>query len=569
MIRIDIKSFTYPGRQAPSLQGISLEIRPAERLLITGPTGCGKSTLLKCINGIIPHTSEGVLIGDIIVNGRNTKETSLAEMARIVGMVQQNPDDQIFSPSVEDEVAFGPENLCLPAEEIDRRIHRALERVGMAGYRIHRVNALSGGQKQRVVIAAMLAMEPQVLLLDEPASQLDPKGARDILSVIADINQKSGCTIVLVEHRIHEVAHLVDRFIIMDKGRVILDADKKQVLKEHLHTFHRLGLRLPETVELFHRLKMDAQPQTPEDALVFLKKVMGAGNKALPEDTYTKVTKGRTAEVSPSPVVQAENLCFGYERDRWILKDVNFHVEQGEVVALIGNNGSGKSTLLLHMCGLLEPGRGHIRVCGRKTGDTRPETLVGEVAVVFQDPGLMLCCDTVGQEIAFGPGNLGVGDIEVKQRVDEALQVMTLESVVSRSPQSLSGGQRVRAAVASVISMNPKLLLLDEPTSGQDKRNINSLMHYLKQRAENGLTSVFVTHDMETALKYADRVVVMDKGRILANGDPARVLGDVDILEGTSLVPPQVLTLSAGLGLPLSFSVKELAEYLKPVLENV
>ncbi|MEJ2660781.1 MAG: ATP-binding cassette domain-containing protein, partial [Desulfobacteraceae bacterium] len=224
--------------------------------MITGPTGCGKSTLLKCINGIIPHSSEGTMTGDVIVDGSNTKDVPLADMAKTVGLVQQNPDDQIFSLVVEDEVGFGPENLCLPAQEIEHRIALALEQVAMAEYQKKSVHALSGGQKQRVAIASMLAMQPAVLLLDEPASQLDPKGAREVLSVIAKINAEKKCTVVLVEHRIHEVAHLVDRIIVMDKGAVVLDADKNDVFKHHIDLFYRLGLRLPETIELFHRLKL-------------------------------------------------------------------------------------------------------------------------------------------------------------------------------------------------------------------------------------------------------------------------------------------------------------------------
>lgn len=567
MIRIDIRSFTYPGRRTPALQNVSLEIRPGERLLITGPTGCGKSTLLKCINGIIPHSSEGVLAGEITVNGINTQEASMARVASMVGMVQQNPDDQIFSLSVEDEVAFGPENLHLPAKEIDRRIDRALRRVGMAGYRRHRVTALSGGQKQRVVIAAMLAMEPAVLLLDEPASQLDPKGARDILSVIAEINRKSGCTIVLVEHRIHEVAHLVDRFVIMDNGRVILDADKGQVFRKHLHVFQRLGLRVPDIVELFHRLNLEDIPQTTEAALAVLRKFISTGRTLPPWHSKAGREVGETGH--PIPAVKIENLWFAYEEQHWKLRAVNFQVEKGEVVALIGNNGSGKSSLLLHICGILKPGKGQVSLFGKKIGKVRPAALVGDVAVVFQDPGLMLCCDTVGEEIAFGPCNMGLGHMDIQQRVDEALQVMTIEAVVSRSPQSLSGGQRLRTAVASVLSMKPKLLLLDEPTSGQDKKNITSFMTYLKQRSKKGLTIVFVTHDMETALKYADRIIVMNDGTVLANGEPADVLCDFDILEETSLEPPQVLKLSAGLGLPPVYSIKELADRLKAVIENV
>jgi energy-coupling factor transport system ATP-binding protein len=467
--------------------------------LITGPTGCGKSTLLKCINGIIPHTSEGTMAGDVIVNGVNTKDVPLADLARKVGLVQQNPDDQIFSLVVEDEVGFGPENLCLPIEEIEQRIALALEQVAMAEYRKKSVHALSGGQKQRVAIASILAMQPAALLLDEPASQLDPKGAQEVLSVIAKINAETKCTIVLVEHRIHEVAHLVDRIIVMDKGAVVLDAEKNDVFNNHIDLFYRLGLRLPETIELFHQLKLGGVPLTTDDALDMLDKQMNAY-----QGPRTVAPSNRTAKrinTHEVPAIEIDNVWFAYEgRQNWIIKGVNLKIGPGEMVALLGNNGSGKSTLLLHMCGLLKPCKGNVSLFGKSIGSMKPESLVGDVAVVFQDPGLMLFCDTVWKEVCFGPNNLKIEDKEIKIRAREALNVMTLEDLLPEPPQALSGGQRLRAAVASVLSMKPGILLLDEPTSGQDKRNIISLMEHLKNLSGNNITSVFITHDMETAL---------------------------------------------------------------------
>jgi energy-coupling factor transport system ATP-binding protein len=567
MIACKQLSFTYPGKTEPVLRNVHLEIDSGECVLITGPTGCGKSTLLKCINGIIPHASEGTMTGDVIVNGVNTKDAPLADLASKVGLVQQNPDDQIFSLVVEDEVGFGPENLCLPVEEIERRIALALEQVGMAGYRKKSVHALSGGQKQRVAIASMLAMRPAVLLLDEPASQLDPKGAQGVLSVISKINIKTKCTIVLVEHRIHEVARLVNRIIVMDKGAVVLDADRNDVFKNHIDLFSRLGLRLPETIDLFHRLKLGGMPLTADDALNMLDKQINAMAPGVPAPSNRTVVIIKNNDV---PAIELDQIWFSYEKRRnWIIKGMDLKIGQGEIVAVLGNNGSGKSTLLLHMCGILKPGKGHVSLFGKKIERMKPESLVGDVAVVFQDPGLMLFCDTVWKEVCFGPGNLKIERKEIEKRARKALNVMTLEDQSSEPPQALSGGQRLRAAVASVLSMNPRIILLDEPTSGQDKRNITSFMAHLQNLSDNNITSVFITHDMETAMRFADRIIILDSGRLIANGTPAALLDDVDILNKTSLQAPQTVTLSTKLGLAPSFCVDDLAKTLKSVMAHV
>jgi energy-coupling factor transport system ATP-binding protein len=287
----------------------------------------------------------------------------------------------------------------------------------------------------------------------------------------------------------------------------------------------------------------------------------------------TVAPSNRTAKrikTNEAPAIEIDDVWFAYEeRQNWIMKGVDLKIGPGEMVALLGNNGSGKSTLLLHMCGILKPGKGNVSLFGKSIGRMKPESLVGDVAVVFQDPGLMLFCDTVWKEVCFGPNNLKIEDKEIKRRAREALNVMTLEDLLPEPPQALSGGQRLRAAVASVLSMKPRILLLDEPTSGQDKRNITSFMEHLKNLSDNNITSVFITHDMETALKFADRIIILDNGRIIANGKPAALFADLDILNKTSLQTPQTFTLSTKLGLAPSFCVDDLAKTLKSVMAYV
>lgn len=550
--------FTYPGRKKPTLQDINLTVRQGEFILLTGPTGCGKSTLLKLLNGLIPHQSGGKLTGQVIVNGIDTLKTDMRKLTRQVGLVFQNPDDQLFATVVEDEVAFGPENFGLPREEIGRRIQEALRRVKMDDLCQAGTNELSGGQKQRVAIASMMAMQPKVLALDEPISQLDPVGADEVLNVIKELNTFLGTTIILVEHRIHEVAHLADRIIIMNGGQVVLDQPVRQALRD-VAVFHRYGLRVPEGVELFADLKLPETPLAVVEAVKKLKNVFTSSKTDRPvRIPPTSGERKRTGEV----VVKIQGLRYTYDPSRGeALRGVNLEVREGERVALMGNNGSGKSTLLLHLAAILKPSSGTVEVLGENIRTKDPYFLAGQVGIVFQNPDLMLFCDTVRDEVEFGPRNLKFSSQEIELRRVEALSAMTITDLAEDPPMALSKGQRLRTAVASVLAMQPRLLLLDEPTTGQDKMHIDAMMDFLSKFYSSG-TLVFCTHDVETVIKYATRVVVMNEGHIIADGEPRDVFSSPEILTRAALRPPQSLLISQGLGLTPAFTVDELKELL-------
>jgi len=563
MIVIEDLWYTYPGRSVPTLKGIDLTIREGEFVLVTGPTGCGKSTFLKTLNGIIPHESGGGMRGTVRIGNFNTVDSSMMELAPLTSLVLQNPDDQIFSTVVEDEIAFGPENLCFPKSEIDRRVQDSLGVVGMSDHRFAPTSTLSGGQKQRICIASMLAMQPQVMALDEPISQLDPKGAAEVMHTIRDLNRDQNMTIVLVEHRLHDVAHLVDRIIVMDGGRIVLDEPRSKAF-EHIGVFHRLGLRVPETVELFHRLGYDDRPLLVDDAMEILGK--RSGNRAC-----VPASPSVSPSVSPScpdgsstykqsgtgnPAISIRDVWSGYEKNKMVLKGIDLAIHEGERVALMGTNGSGKSTLLLHLAAMLKPDKGRIGIFGLDTGSKDPYSFAGRVGLVFQNPDLMLFCDTVDEEIRFGPSNLRLVDME--QKVMNSLAAMEIFDLKDDSPQALSRGQRLRTAVASVLSMEPELMLLDEPTTGQDKVHIEQMMEYFVKK---GTTLVFCTHDIETAMKYATRVIVMNDGTVIADGDGREIFMDSGILERASLKQPPTLQIACKLGCR-AFSVDELVEVL-------
>lgn len=500
MIEIKNLSYRYPGRYDWALKGITLSIKQGEFVLLTGPTGCGKSTLLKCLNGIIPHESIGEFSGEVIVNGMDTREYPIRILAQQVGLVFQNPDEQIFSTRVINEVAFGPENLCLCRAEITRRVQWALEKVSMTDYLYASTDSLSGGQKQRVAVASVLALGPKVLVLDEPISQLDPQGAEEVLSVVKRLSDE-GMTVILVEHRIHEAARWVDRVVVLDGGKIVLDKPAGRAFKQ-IALFKKLGLRVPRAIGRH-----------------------GALNR-LPE--HTSRTPASCKPSKDGKIVEIRDLWFSYEskgsarEKRWALRGINLDIFEGEIVGVMGNNGSGKSTLLYHLAGIYRPQRGSVKIAGRLTKKHSAYELAGTVGIVFQNPSLMLTCDTVYDEVSFGPKNLRLSKEERKQRVVKSLAAMELESLKDCHPQALSGGQRLRCAVSAILSMDPQLILLDEPTSGQDIHHIRKLMEVCRELAAQGHTVVFITHDLEVALAYANRIVVMDGGMISADFTPAR-----------------------------------------------
>ncbi|AKB82291.1 ATPase component of general energizing module of ECF transporters [Methanosarcina barkeri 3] len=579
MIEIKDLWYTYPGRSEPTLKGINLRVEKGEFVLLTGPTGCGKSTLLKTLNGIIPHESGGIFSGSVKVKGMETTESNQIEISKEVGLVFQNPDDQIFSTTVEDEVAFGPENLCFERKEIDRKVEEALQIVGMSGHRLASTNSLSGGQKQRICIASMLAMTPELLAMDEPVSQMDPRGTHEVLNTVRELNRKLKTTILLVEHRLHELAPFVDRIVIMDDGQIVFDQPASKAF-DHLEVFYRLGLRIPEPVELCHSLGIKASPLSVSGALALLdtddfkKNISVSQSSPNPEESTVVIknssrrastennnsknnnSENNNSENDGDSIVLIQDLWSGYEKNKMVLKGIDLEINKGERIAIMGTNGSGKSTLLLHLAAILKPDKGSVKVFGEDTRSKNPYSFAGKVGFVFQNPDLMLFCDSAEEEARFGPVQLKYSNIE--ERVKNSLEAMSILPFRHDLPQALSRGQRLRTAVASVISINPKLILLDEPTTGQDRMNIEQMMDFFKN---NNSTLIFCTHDIEVAMSYATRILVMNDGKIIADGKGKEVIKDTESLRKASLTQPPVVEIANHLGIN-AFSVKELVKTL-------
>jgi energy-coupling factor transport system ATP-binding protein len=580
LIEISKLSYTYPGRAEASLAEVDLSVGAGEFVLVSGPTGCGKSTLLRTLNGIIPHDSGGKVEGSVKVLGRDTREAGVVWLSSRVGLVFQGPEDQLFSSSVEDEVAFGLENLRVESGEIAGRVRWALEEVGLAPESDVPVAELSGGQKQRLAIASVVAMRPRVIALDEPLSQLDPAGAEQVLEVLVRLGRDLGIAVVLVEHRMDHVVPLADRVVLMERGRIVLDCPADRAFDDP-GLYERLGLRLPEPLELMRKLGRKEKPRSAEEAVRVLREKRG--QEPFVRSTLSGLQAKGSCPLFSEPVVELRNVSVRYSRrGPEVLTGLNLTVYRGETVAVMGPNGSGKSTLLYTILGELRPWSGWGRVLGEDVTRGRRRRLGAEVGMLLQNPDLMLLAERVEEEVSAGPVNLGLTRAEVERRTAQVMKALGLEGLSAEPPLALSRGQRLRVALASILSMTPGLLLLDEPTTGQDRYQIESMMDHLvgaregDENPEDGKGDrspnrkapvpfsavIFCTHDVRTAGRYADKVVVLAGGRVRVVGSAAEVFSDGEAMKEAHLHPPVALDIARGLGLEGVASVEELARRL-------
>lgn len=544
-------TFTYKYRQEASITDVSLQVEAGDFLLLTGPTGCGKSTLLKTLNGLIPHESGGSLTGQVLVGGTDTQGCSIAQLSRMVGMVFQSPDDQIFSTTVFDETAFILENMGLSGDEICLRAEEALAWVGLPEKRNASVHTLSGGQKQRLALASVLAAKPRILALDEPISQLDPQGADALLSVLRSVNQILGTTVIIVEHRLHEVMPLCRKVAIMDRGRLIWQGSRQEAYRQP-ELFQALGLRLPQTVSICRQLDVTPRSESIADAAAAIRRQYHISVWEKQEHSAAV----HRDEPSVSPAVQVENLSFRYTPGKGplILDDINLTIPQGKFIMLMGNNGAGKSTLLHLIGGLLAPQHGCIRVLAEKS-----RGISAKVGMVLQNPDFMLFNPTVRREIAFAPGKREVWT-PACQLLSEHLG---LTEMANDFPLALSRGQRLRVAIAAVLARRPEVLLLDEPTTGQDIGHIEDIASLLQDFTRQGGTIIFCTHDTEVASRYGDQVIVMSRGRVLAQAPPREIFLQDELTRDAGLKPPAAMLMARALFGGTALTVKEVVDYVR------
>lgn len=474
MIRVGRLSVAYGAVRV--LQDVNLEIEQGEFVLVTGPSGCGKSTLALALSGLIPNSTPARIIGQVEINDLNTQNCSLREIVQQVGIVLQNPSSQLFHLRVEDEIAFGPRNLGLDDSEVFARTDWALKATGLNALRERKPSELSGGQKQCVAIASMLAMRPKILVLDEPTASLDVPSTRRVLDTLKSLNNEHGVTIVIVEHRLADVARMANRVILMDKGQIVMDGLPDSILYD------------PSLQDKFGMRRMTNEPQVAWETLI---KVEG------------KNPNGR------KPLLTLENVSAGYNRSK-VIQDINLALYPGDFVALVGNNGTGKSTLGLVAAGLLKPLSGTVRYLD----GVKPRPGL-DVAMLFQNPTDQLFTDSVDEEVAFGPRNYDRFSPDLHH---EILLEADLLAFTKRRPLMLSVGQQQRTTLAACLGLKPRLLILDEPTLGQDWGHLQRLMNYLMRLNRQGTAILLISHDYKLVHRYARNVFLMKDGRIEKTG---------------------------------------------------
>lgn len=511
-------SFRYRDRQGTAINHISFEANPGEILLIAGASGCGKTTLIRTINGLIPRSYKGELTGRVRVFGQETAGWKLSKISQEIGTVLQDPERQILGTKVLNEVAFGLENLGMPREEIFARVDEALSLLKITELRDRETFLLSGGEKQKVALAGVLAMRPRILLLDEPLASLDPASAQDSLDMVRKLADQR-MTVLMVEHRVEDVLRIrPDRVMFLADGNIrylgALSGLSKAV------NYHEVKLPAEDIVER-------ARNDQPPPALNILPGVQG----------------GIGAAAGSPALVRFQDVAFGYDVGVEVLHGINLEIKRGDVIAVLGPNGAGKTTFVKHAIGLLKPRHGHVYVNGRDTREASVAQIASTLGYVFQSPSHMLFAPTVHEELAFGPTNLKHPNDQIDKEVKQALKIVNLSEKEKDPPLALSFGQQKRVSIAAILAMQSRILVMDEPTAGQDYQNYMNFMDAILQLP--GFEAIlFITHDVDLAVIYANRVLMIADGQLIADGAPQEVLRDFDRLKACRLVPSSLLALN-------------------------
>jgi energy-coupling factor transporter ATP-binding protein EcfA2 len=521
------------------LEGLNLRIEPGEYLLVCGASGSGKSTLCRAFNGLIPHFYGGVMEGHVWVAGLDARAHPVSELFAHVGMVFQNPEAQLFNSTVERELAFGLESLGLPRSEIDRRLVESAEIVGLVPLLERNPHQLSGGEKQLVAIAAALALRPEVIVLDEPYASLDPVNVGRVRAALREINRR-GTAIVLTEHRLQNAIADADRMVVLQQGRIALDGPPRAVLREEVT---ELGLTPPPVVRVARELGLLKVPLSVEELSAV------ADELVLPSDLLPARPVDRAS--SSKLVLQAEGITFSFDGTP-VLQDVSLELREGECLAIVGANGSGKTTLIKHFNGLYRPARGRVLVLDQDTRRAKVSQLARHVGLAFQNANNQLFQFQVRDEIGVGARALGCYD---EAWLRELIDLFRLEPLLERSPYRLSEGAKKRVTFAAALAARPEILVLDEPTTGQDWLFRQALGELLAELRKRGQTMVLVTHDLEFAEQHACRWVLLAKGQVLADGHPWEVMGDGATMRRASLEPTQTFQLACLTRKTTTFSV--------------
>ena len=588
MIEIQELTFRYTGSKKNVLENISLSIEKGGFVGIIGESGAGKTSLCNCINGLIPHHYEGDFYGSVKVDGTDTFDIDAGKLALKVGSVFQDIESQITGYFVEDEILFGLENFGIPADQIEQRITDSLETLGIAELRHKEISSLSGGQKQKLVIAAILALEPDVLVLDEPTGELDPASSVQIFTLLKKLNEEKGITIVVAEQKIMLLCEFVKKLIVLEKGTCVHYGEIRSTLT-HKKEMEEAGINCPRVLTLTAKMveenlvpknmkSKDSICLNAEEAADFIKKVAKIDSTKGNQVAYTaarKSGKNKGTDMSFSSltgnsapddnaVLEFQNVAFSYNETANV-HNLNVKVKKGDFISIIGSNGAGKSTFSKLCNGLLKPSSGDVLVLGESTKKRKVSSLAKHIGFLFQNPDRQICCATVREEIAFSLKNNGIPQDEIEKRVTDTLNEFGFDG--DSEPFNMSRGQRQRLCLACLIALNPEILILDEPTTGLDYRECMEVMGKIAELNNKGTTVIMVCHDMEVVLDFAKTIIVMNRGEILAEDETRTVLGDRPLLERARLLPPQIAQVSMLLGNAFNdvFTADEMINRIKEV----
>lgn len=512
-------SFTYDAQSEPTLKNIQLTIEKGQKVLIIGPSGSGKSTLGNCLNGIIPNHFSGTHQGELVINQQDAFDLSIYDKSKLVSTVLQDPDGQFIGLSVAEDIAFALENDCIQQAEMQSTVSTWAERLELTDYLEHRPQDLSGGQKQRVSLAGVLVDESPILLFDEPLANLDPKTGLDTIDLIDKLHQKTEATTIIIEHRLEEVLYRpVDKVILINDGRILFDGSPDQLLATDL--LAQNGIREPLYLTCLKDLGFKVSDQEPLSQL----------------DALNLTGLELTNKRSDSPkeekkiLLDIRHLNFAYQSDQPILKEINLQIGQGERLAIVGQNGAGKSTLAKVLCRFLESDAS-ILYKGNDISTDSIKERADRIGYVLQNPNQMISQAMLFDEVAQGLRLRGISEDEVTEKVEQTLKVCGLFPFRNWPISALSFGQKKRVTIAAILVLNPEIIVLDEPTAGQDKKHYSEMMAFLDHLNQEGHTIIMITHDMQLMLEHCDRTLVLSQGQIIADDQPQAILSDADILE--------------------------------------
>lgn len=558
-------SFQYRAQKRPTLTDIDLEIYPGERVLIAGPSGSGKSTLAGCINGLNPFSNPGACTGTLTVDGVDAPHSSLFELSAHVGTVLQDPDGQFIGLTVGEDIAFALENSCTPQDEMHAITRHAAELVGIENHLGYAPHELSGGQKQRVSLAGVMVDQVKILLFDEPLANLDPATGKQAIELIDEIQKKTDTTVLIIEHRLEDVLwRNVDRIVLVNGGTILADLRPDELLSGSLLAEN--GIREPLYVTALRYAGVELTPDKHPahvDSLVL-------------DDTDTqKLRDWFTARPRPAaqperePLLEVKGLSFGYQKGQQTLRDVSFSIGKGEMVSIVGRNGAGKSTLSKLICGFETPDAGEISLNGKPLAEENIRRRAQHIGYVMQNPNQMISKTMIYDEVALGLQRSGLTEEQIREKVEATLRVCGLYPFRNWPISALSFGQKKRVTIASVLVLDPELILLDEPTAGQDFRHYTDIMEFLRGLNARGVTVVMITHDMHLMLEYTRRALVFCDGRLIADRTAAAVLCDPALVEQAALKETSLYTLANRCGIaPAQEFVERFIEQDREVREG-